>query len=146
MCTYAHVVITSTWHLTCGLVNVSYRYSTSLCFHENCHYCHLVVCISCVWAATILLCFCGAIGCSILFTFVNSCIMELPRCLSICVGMGVLPSGCAVHFNPWYKTFISGLRSHENQPLWGWLIVKLFPCLWVKKYKWSCWNPFYGLQ
>ncbi len=44
-------------HLTCGLVNVSYRYLTALCFHENCQ---LVVIVSCVWAETVLLCFCGA--------------------------------------------------------------------------------------
>jgi hypothetical protein len=43
---YAYVVITSLWHLTSGLVTVSYRYSTALCFHENCQ---LVVIISRVW-------------------------------------------------------------------------------------------------
>ncbi len=45
-CAYAHVVITSPWHLTRGLVTESYRYSTVLCFHENCQ---LVVIISHVW-------------------------------------------------------------------------------------------------
>jgi hypothetical protein len=45
-CTYAYVVITSPWHLMHGLVAVSYRYSTALCFPENCQ---LVVIISHVW-------------------------------------------------------------------------------------------------
>jgi hypothetical protein len=98
--------------LTCGLVNISYRYSTALCFHEHCQ---LVVIISCVWAVTILLCFCGAIGGSTLFTLRNPCIMELPRCLIICVDMGVPFFGCTVHVNPLVH-FISGLRSCENQP------------------------------
>ncbi len=39
-------MITSPWHLTHGLVTVSYRYLTALCFHENCQ---LVVIISRVW-------------------------------------------------------------------------------------------------
>jgi hypothetical protein len=42
-CAYDYVVITSLWHLTHGLVIVSYRYSTALYFHENCQ---LVVIIS----------------------------------------------------------------------------------------------------
>ncbi len=126
-CTYVHFVITSTWHLTHGSVNVSYRYS---------------VIISRVWDVTILLCFCGAIGGLTLFTMGNPCIMELPRCLNICMDMGVPSSGCTVRFNPWYINFISGLHSCENQPPYSWLIVKLLPLLWVKKYKWSCWNPF----
>ncbi len=29
----------------------------------------------------------------------------------------------------WYKIFISGLRSYENQPPLGWLIVKLLQSL-----------------
>jgi hypothetical protein len=45
-CAYAYVVITSPWHLSRGLVTVSYRYLTVLCFHENCQ---LVVIISRVW-------------------------------------------------------------------------------------------------
>jgi hypothetical protein len=45
-CIYAYVVITSPWHLTCRLVTVSYRYSTALCFYENCQ---LVIIISRVW-------------------------------------------------------------------------------------------------
>jgi hypothetical protein len=53
-CAYVHVVITSTWHLTCRLVNVLYRYLTALCFQKNCL---LVVIISCIWKVTILLLF-----------------------------------------------------------------------------------------
>ncbi len=45
-CANAYVVITSPWHLTRGLVAVSYSYWTALCFHENCQ---LVVIISCIW-------------------------------------------------------------------------------------------------
>ncbi len=45
-CAYAYVVITSPWHLTRGLVTVTYRYSTALCFHENCQ---LVVIVSRIW-------------------------------------------------------------------------------------------------
>jgi hypothetical protein len=71
-CTYAHVVITSTCHLTRGLVNVLYKYYlTALCFHENCL---LVVIISRVWDVTVLFCFCGAIGGSTLITLVIPCI------------------------------------------------------------------------
>ena len=85
-CAYAYVVITSPWHLTCRLVTVSYRYSTALCFHENCQ---LVVIIS-ASGMTVLLCFCGASGGSTLFTLGNPYIMEIPRCLIICVDMGIL--------------------------------------------------------
>ncbi len=49
---------------------------------------------------TILLCFCGASGGSTLFTLRNSYIMELPRCLIICVDMGIPFFGCTVCFNP----------------------------------------------
>ncbi len=38
---------------------------------------------------TILLCFCGASGGSTLFTLGNPYIMEIPRCLMICVDMGI---------------------------------------------------------
>jgi hypothetical protein len=61
----------STWYLTCGLVNVLYRYLTALYFHENCL---LVVMISCIQDVTILLCFCGVIGGSTLITLANPCI------------------------------------------------------------------------
>ncbi len=107
---YVHVVITSTWHMTCRLVNVSYLYLTELCFHENCQ---LMVIISCIWDVAILLCFCGASGGSTLFTLGNPYIMELLRWLNICVDIGVPSFGCAVHFNPWYKNFMWGLCSCE---------------------------------
>ncbi len=138
-CTYAHVVFTSTWHLTHGLVNVFYRYLTALSFHENCQ---LVVFISCIWDVTIFLCFCGASGGSMLFTLGNPYIMELPRWLNICANMRIPTFGCAARFNPWYKNLISGLRSFENQLPCSWLIVKLLLCLWVKNDKWSHWKPF----
>ncbi len=102
-----------------------------------------MIIISCIWDGTVFFCFCGGIGGSTLFTFGNPCIMELPRCLNICMDMGISSSGCAVCFNPWYKNFISGLRSCENQPLNSWLIAKLLPCFWVKKYKWSPCKPFF---
>ncbi len=130
-------------HLTRGLVNVSYRYLTALCFHKNCQ---LVVIISRVWDVTILLCFCRAVGGSTLFTLRSCCIMELLRCFNICMDMGVPSSGCTVCFNPWYNNFISGLPSCENQPPYSLLIVQLLPHLWVKYYKWFLGNPFCGLQ
>jgi hypothetical protein len=128
----------SPWHMTCRLVNVSYRYLTELCFHKNCQ---LVVIITHVWDVTILLCFCGAVGGSTLFKLGNPCMMELLRCLNICVDMGVPSFGCAVRFNPCYKNFISDLRSCENYPSYSWLIVALLPHHLVKIYKQSHWKP-----
>ncbi len=140
-CAYAHVVITSTWHLklTHGLVSVSNRYSTALCFHENCLFL-VISSLSGMWQVS--------------FVFVEPLVtqhqshwrflalMELLRLLNIiCMDMSVPSFGCTVRFNPWYKNFISGLRSCEHQPPWSWLIAKLLPHLWVKKYKWSPWKP-----
>jgi hypothetical protein len=48
--------------------------------------------------------------------------------------MGVPNFGYAVRFHSWYKNFISGLRSCENQYQFSWLIVKLLSLLWVKNY------------
>ncbi len=121
------------------LFNVSYRYSTALCCHEICQ---LVVFISCVWDVTVLLCFCEDVGGSTLFTLVNPCIMELPRWLNFCMDMGIPSFGCAVHFNPWYKKVISGLRSYKNHPPCSWLIVKLLSLFWVKNCSWSHWKHF----
>ncbi len=59
-------------------------------------------------------------------------LMELPRWLNICVDVGIPSFGCALRFNPWYKNFISGLRSCENQPPCSWLIIKLRSLLWEK--------------
>ena len=70
-CTYAHAVIMIPWHFTHGLVNVSYRYLTALCIHENCL---LVVIISHIWDVTIFLCFCGAICGLTIITLVIPCI------------------------------------------------------------------------
>ncbi len=38
---------------------------------------------------TVLLCFCGASGGSTLFTLGNPYIMEIPRCLIVCMDMGI---------------------------------------------------------
>ncbi len=59
--------------------------------------------------------------------------MESLRWLSIiCADMVIPFFGCTVRFNPWCVDFISGLSSCENQPCFGWLIVKLFSLLQVK--------------
>jgi hypothetical protein len=57
------------------MIHLYHRYSTALCFHENCQ---LVVIISCVRDVTVFLCFCEASGGSTLFTPGNPYIMELP--------------------------------------------------------------------
>jgi hypothetical protein len=84
-CAYAYVIITSPWHLTRGLVTVSYRYSTELCFHENCQ---LVVIISCIWddRSPLFLrsqCWLNTIHIG------ESLHNGVPRCLIICVDMGI---------------------------------------------------------
>jgi hypothetical protein len=144
-CAYAHVVINSIWHLTRRLVNVLCRYSTAWCIHKNCL---LVVIISRIWDVAILVCFFGANGGSTLITLAIPCIYEATEVTQhhLCGYGGVSTSGCTVRFNPWYKNFISGLCSCENQPLCSWLIVKLLSLLWVKNCKWSHWKPFCGLQ
>jgi hypothetical protein len=58
---------------------------------------------------TVRLCFCGASGGSTLFTLENPYIMEILRCLIICVDMGIPFFGCAVRFNPLVYNFISGM-------------------------------------
>ncbi len=128
-----------TKHLTHGLVNVSYRYSTAMWLHETCL---SVVIISCVWDVMVFLCFLRSHWSLNTIHIGKSLRNGLPRCLNICVDMGIPTSGCTVRFNPWDKNFVSGLRSSENQLQYSWLIVKLIPCLWVKKYKWSPWKSF----
>ncbi len=110
-----------------------------LCFHKNCQ---LVVIISCIWDVTVLPCFSKAVGGSTIFTLGNPSIMEMRRYLNICMDMGVPSSGCTMHFNPWYKYFISDLRSCENQPSCSWLIVELLPHHLVKNYKPSHWIQY----
>jgi hypothetical protein len=44
-----------------------YHIDTQLCCCSH-EYCRLVVIISCIWDVTVILCFCGAIGGSTLFT------------------------------------------------------------------------------
>jgi hypothetical protein len=142
--TYAHVVIMSTWHLTCGLVNVSYRYLTALCFHENCL---LVDIISCLWDVTVFLCFCGSIGGSTLSTLGNPCINGATEVTlhHLCgYGHPIFWLRCAPQHLVW--ELYLGLRSCENQPPCSWLIVKLLSLLWMKNCTWSHWTNFCGLQ
>ncbi len=90
----------------------------------------------------ILLCFYEASVGSTLFTLGNPYIMELLRCLIICMNMGVpfLVALCASAL--WYKNFISGLRSCENQPPWSWLIVELLPVFGWRNISGLFGNPF----
>ncbi len=138
-CAYAYVVITSPWHLTCKLVTVSYRYSTALCFHENCQ---LRVIISRIWE-----------DCFPLFLqsqwWLNT--IQIGESLHngatkvshhLCgYGHPVLLLCCALQ--PFgIKTLSQAYALVRINP------VRLADCqasssLWVKKYKWSLWKPFF---
>ncbi len=95
---------------------------------------------------TVLFCFCGVSGGSTQFTLGNLYIIELLRCLIICVDMGVpfLVALCASTL--WYKNFISGLCSCENRPPWSWLIVKLLLVFGWRNTSGLFGNPVCGLQ
>jgi hypothetical protein len=85
-----------------------------------------VIIISRVWDVTVILCFCEAIGGSTLITLTIPCINGATKVTQHHLhGYGQPTFGCAVRFNPWYKHFISGLSSCDNQPPCSWLIVKL---------------------
>jgi hypothetical protein len=80
------------------------------------------------------MCFCGASGGSTLLTLAFPCINGVTKVIQHHMRGYGHPNFfcCAVRFNPWYVDFISGLSSCENQPCFGWLIVKLFSLLQVK--------------
>jgi hypothetical protein len=96
--------------------------------------CLSVVIISHVWDVVFILCFCGASGGSILLILALLCINGVTEVTQHHMGGYGYPNffGCTVCFNPWYVDFISGLSSCENQPCFGWLIIKLFSLLQVK--------------
>jgi hypothetical protein len=104
---------------------------TAFCFHENCL---LVVIISRVWDVVFIICFLGASGGSTLLTLAFPCINGVTKVTQHYVHGYGHPNFCccAVRFDPWCVDFISGLSSCENQPCFGWLIVKLFSLLQVK--------------
>ncbi len=95
----------------------------------------------------VLLCFCGASGGSTLFTLGNPYIMEIPRCLIICVDMGVpfLVALCASTL--WYKNFISGLyalvRINPHEVVW---LLSFFQSLGEEIWVVSLETLFCGLQ
>ena len=96
---------------------------------------------------TILLCFCGASGGSTLFTLGNPYIMEIPRCLIVCVDMGIPVFWLLCALQPFgIKTLSQAYALVRINPREvGWL--SSFFSLWVKKYKWSHWKPFFcGLR
>ncbi len=97
------------------------------CFFAFMKNCLLVVVISCIWDVVFILCFCGASGGSTLLTLAFPCINGVTgdSASSAQIWSSQI-FGCTVRFNPWYVDFISGLSSCENQPCFGWLIVKLF--------------------
>ncbi len=110
------------------------------CFHE---YCLLVVIISFIWDVTIILCFVEPLVAQHYSHWRFLALMELPRWPNIiCLDMRVPTFGWAVHFNPWYVDFISGLRSCENKPPHSLLNVELLSLLWTKTCKWSHWKTF----
>ncbi len=116
------------WHVGWSL----YHIDTWLLFRFH-EYCLLVIIISCTWDVIFILSFWGAIDGSTLFILTFPCINRANKMTHIaCVDMVIPTFGCAVHFNPWYVDFISGQSSCEKQPLSKWLIVELFPLLWVK--------------
>ncbi len=92
---------------------------------------------------TVLLCFCGASGGSTLFTLGNPYIMEIPRCLIVCVDMGIPVFGLRCVLQPFViKTLSQAYALVRINPLEvGWL--SSFFSLWVKKYMWSRWKPFF---
>jgi hypothetical protein len=91
---------------------------------------------------TVLLYFCRASGGSTLFTLGNLCIMELPRCLIICVDLAFLSLVALCTSTLWHTNFISGLCSCENQPPWSWLIVELLPVFGWRNISGLFGNPF----
>ncbi len=137
-CTDAYVIIISPWHLTRGLVTVSHRYSTALSFHKTAGWWLSLV----AFGMTVLLCFCGASGCSTLFTLGNPYIMEIPRCLHLRgYGHPILWLRCALQTFG-IKTLSQAYALVRINPREiGWL--SSFFSLWVKKYKWSLWKPFF---
>jgi len=101
-CSYAYVVITNLWHLTRGLVTVSCWYLTVFCFHENRQ---LVVIISCFWDDL-----------SPLFSWCQLWLNTIHVGETSHVWIWAFHSLIALCASTlWYKNFISGLRSCENQ-------------------------------
>jgi len=102
-CSYAYVVITNLWHLTRGLVTVSCRYLTVFCFHENRQ---LVVIISCFWGwpfSSVFVVLIVAQHYSHWGNLTYVWIWAFHSLIALCAS------------TLWYKNFISGLRSCENQ-------------------------------
>ena len=95
-CSYAYVVITNLWHLTRGLVTVSCRYLNVFCFYENRQ---LVVIISCFWDDLSPL----FLWCQLWLNLTFVWIWAFHSLIALCAS------------TLWYKNFISGLRSCENQ-------------------------------
>ncbi len=108
-----YVVITSPWHLTRVLVTVFYRYLTTLCFHENCQ---LVVIISCIWddQSPLFLWSQGWLNTIHIRESLHNGDTKVPYHLCGYGHPGFLVAMCASTL--WYKNFILGLRSCENQP------------------------------
>ncbi len=139
------------WPMAFGIGHVGWStYPTDtwpcFCFHE---YCLFVVIISCILDVTLILLFLGSHWWLSTIHIGNSLYWwsNLGDSSSSAWIWASQLFGCAVRFNPWYVDIISGLGSCENQPLSSWLIVELFPLLWMKNCKWSHWNSFVcGLQ
>ncbi len=96
---------------------------------------------------TVLLCFSGASGGSTLFTLGNPYIMEIQRCLIVCVDMSIPVFWLRCALQPFVLKTLSQAYSlvRINPREVGWL--SSFFSLWVKKYKWFHWKPFFcGLQ
>ncbi len=134
----------STWHLTCELVYISYRYSTVLCFHENCL---LAVIISPVWDVTTFLCFCGAIGGSTLITLAVPCFggaTKLTQHLRGC-GSPVYWLHCALQPLVWKRFLRPTLFGRINLHAVGWLL-SFFHAFGWRNISGLLGNPFCGLQ
>jgi hypothetical protein len=99
--------------MTCGLVTVSYRYLTALCFHENCK---LVVIISCVWddRSPLFLRSQWWLNTIHIGESSHNGDTKVSHHLRGYGHPSYLVALCALTL--WYKYFISGLRSCENQP------------------------------
>ncbi len=138
-CAYAHVVIMNTWHWHAGWS--MYPIDTQLhCVFMKIAFWWLSLVKSGIWPLSFV--FAEPLVAQHYLYWEILALMELPRWLMICVDIGIPTSGCTLRFNPWYKSFISSLRSCENQPPCSWMIVKLLSLLWVKNCKWSNWTPF----
>ncbi len=142
-CAYAYVVITSPWHLTRGLVTVSHRYSTALCFHENCQ---LVVIISRVWDDLSPL-FLRSQWWLNTINIGESLHNGDTKVSNLCVDMGIPFYWLRCLLQPFgIKTLSQAYALVRINPREvGWL--SSFFSLWVKKYKWFHWKTFFcGLR